>query len=249
MQSFTILQMNGEFPTITDLDTYLNYIKENWSKTYPNANPDDIMNTFSNYSQAIILKTNFGFNKTYVKKSQIHGTGVFALRPIRQSEVFTIYPAHYIVNQVEDISNLNVEQPEKVGLAIKCIFSSVVQENSLSLTNDIRQKYTIGNICGDPRLNTNTDFVGHLLNDAVKGHKETSVEKTQKEKDIYEKLAGCRNNSAFISLYDDSCICLVATRDIQPNEELFTSYGYEYWSSGSGKDAKMQLTRVNKNEL
>lgn len=124
--------MNNGFPKIEDLDQYLGYIKYNWSKTYPNGNLNDAMNTFSTYAQTIIMETNFNFNKTYVKTSAINGNGIFALHPIKKYEVFTIYPSHYILKQI-DKTALDISY-STIDLAIECIYSQIVQLNGLSLT-------------------------------------------------------------------------------------------------------------------
>ena len=49
----------------------------------------------------------------------------------------------------------------------------------------------------------------------------------------------CRNvsgyNARFVKSIDDRCAWVVATRDIEPNEEIFADYGKWYWA-GAGTD-------------
>jgi SET domain-containing protein len=72
----------------------LQYYKEKYQKYFNISNP-----LYNNY-----------YSDIYIKKSEIHGLGVFANKDFNKGEAITRYPAHYIykLNQYP-IFNINLK--------------------------------------------------------------------------------------------------------------------------------------------
>ena len=75
--------------------------------------------------------------------------------------------------------------------------------------------------------------LGHFIND---GAKTNSTENSNK---IYNEITRIKMNCIFYNL-KDLHIAIIATKDIEFGEELFISYGIEYWNS---------FNKKNKNEF
>jgi hypothetical protein len=75
-------------------------------------------------------------------------------------------------------------------------------------------------IVGNPAQATDEHYVAHLVNDGAK----LSRDDPRAER-IYELVSATKANCT----YDQDMLCLVATKDIRAGEELFYSYGKQYW--------------------
>lgn len=153
----------------------------------------------------------------YINMSNIHGIGLFAKKDINKDELITIYPAH--------------------------IIEIVLQPKMFRLTsiNEYRSPYKIPNwkdyaikydnnsyIIGNPILNENKNFVGHLCND---GYKHNFISKNKKNKNKYNKKRIELNNASFRELRNPNFIGIgiISNKNIKKDEEILVSYGFDYW--------------------
>lgn len=162
-------------------------------------------------------------NKVYISKSEYHGNGVFASRDIKRGEIITLYPSTYIFIGDKMITNLtNIEKKER------------------QITFDIKQRYTYAfdnnfMICGHPLALEDPSFVGHMVNDGV------SL-RSEKHSSLYNSVAPRKNNSIYYDIMN-VCCAIVATRDIQKDEEVLVTYGCKYWNSLFNHNDKEDLMR------
>ena len=167
----------------------------------------------------IMMKPSFNdLDIVEIKKSKIHNNGVFAKRDIQIDEIITLYPVDILqlyVGNDESILNFSKRYKEKNGMVV----------------NDINQyyKYHCDNrniIIGDPAFIDNTNYLGHMINDGMKHDKSNKSRKLYKK--LSEKKANCEfNNIPPYQLY----VPVVAAKNIKKDEELFVSYGIQYWDN------------------
>jgi SET domain-containing protein len=206
------------------------------SSFYRNSdNKEEDKKRIINGFNAIILCTLFettdsgkGLDKVYVKESKIHGLGVFAKKHIKKGSLITYYPAHYAIAFVEGRKNGEKERN------IRIMPSQTVMKRGLTFDaeylpymTDINSYYSI---CGDPRINDNPGFLGHMMNDCAVGHS-TLDNYNPKDEEVYMNVVLHKVN-AFIK-YDPNPTCTVtvtAHKDIKKDEEVLTAYGYHYWT-------------------
>jgi hypothetical protein len=182
-------------------------------------------------------------NLLSIRGSSRHGLGVFANQEIKKGDIVCLYPADYLLL----VGNDN-------GKGKWC---------SLNPNNNFDAHYTmnlLGNkkICADP-TQYNSLFSGHMLNDSM------SCETNEKLKVIHSKYDTCDINefgksvskylletkkNSNVNLIPSKYFCYVkATKDIQPNEELLTSYGFTYWFNRSDCGNKYQHYLLTLNEV
>lgn len=154
-----------------------------------------------------------------VRKSEIHGNGVFAKRDIKINEIITFYPAH--------ILQLYIGNNESI-----LAFSNKIKEKHTdSPVNHINDhyKYSCNNrniLIGDPTIIDDSNYLGHLINDSI------MHDKTKKSRKLYNNLSNIQANCDFNNfepyyLY----IPIISTKFIKKDEELFVSYGAQYWDN------------------
>ena len=66
-----------------------------------------------------------------------------------------------------------------------------------------------------------------MINDRAKGHSSKNNH-NKKDEEIYNNIFSIVNNSGSIYI-DHLCIVIVATKDIDKDEEILMPYGYNYW--------------------
>lgn len=158
-----------------------------------------------------------------LKKSSIHGMGVFATHNISKNEWITCYPGDI----VEYIPNADRNVPNHVT----CCFQSFRFEDKHGKNGykfnydaykfDLDESYSI---VGCPDFKDDPNYMGHFINDGAKSNS------TAKSDEIYSKITQLKSNCCFYSM-KDLHVAIIATRDIQIGEELLTSYGCGYWRS------------------
>ena len=146
-----------------------------------------------------------------VREPSVHGKGLFATYPIAKGDVITIYPSD--IHAFYDDDNIVYELPP--------------ESHPLFATPQKLQDYVIELddfvLVGDPFLIEEDDssYLGHMINDGMKC---SSFE----GEDAYKYLSPKIANAGFC-LISKHFMCVVATRNIAPNEEIFVSYGVTYW--------------------
>jgi len=167
-------------------------------------------------------------DKVRVSPSSTHGSGVFATRIIRKGEKITQYP--------EDL----VFENDRQGRGYKVIGCphgtdyikakvAIFEADDDQLLNYLQHVKNDIHVYGDPSIHS-PKACAHLINDAVKLDKidcNPAVENIGKGFHAYLLQSVTRLN-CMIETIKGKCWA-VATRDIQDGDELFTSYGYQYW--------------------
>lgn len=169
-------------------------------------------------------------NNVELKQSRVHGIGVFAIKHIVETEVITLYPA--------DIIEYTPFEPDaQTGLIKKGVIfgnnTSKKSEEEYKLNHKIFDDYKCSiiskiSIFGCPDNKNNPAYLGHFINDAAKPTKDP------RSYPIYMNVVISKQNCMFYSVFD-TLIAIVATRDIEPGEELFIPYSLDYWIDYNNK--------------
>lgn len=173
----------------------------------------------------------FKLSKVIVKSSKIHGKGLFCIDKIHKDEIITLYPGD-IVQYTEKLDNkqsqsginkqnmvLHFKSPRfesEVDVKLKNEHSFQINDNFIIIASD---KYT-----------SDTSYLGQFINDGAKNSS------TKSEK-IYNNISTAKKNSEFRTV-NDKYVVSIATRDIEPGEEILTTYGVEYWNSYNEMNTK-----------
>ena len=169
-----------------------------------------------------------GLNKVEVKKSKLHGYGVFAKRNILKDELITFYPA--------DIIEYLPNGDRNIKGHLTNIFRSIRFEKQFGKTCDkkfrnydyafdINENYTI---IGSPYFKEDTNYMGHFINDGAKSNS------THKSNEIYKTITSLKANCRYYNL-KDLHVAVISTKNIKKGEELFIIYGIRYWESYNKK--------------
>ena len=87
---------------------------------------------------------------------------------------------------------------------------------------DIDNYYSI---CGHKDFTNDSNYLGHLINDGAKHNS------TARSENIYLKISYLKSNCMFQKSKYGLYVAVVSTKNIEPGEELFISYGIPYWRS------------------
>lgn len=151
-------------------------------------------------------------NKCRVMPSPIHGNGVFATCDIAAEEVITLYPSDIVTHVIEGqiICEVDINHPVMAD-GMKCMeycLSSFGKDHGFPLV-------------GDPTKIDNPTFLGHMCNDRVRCV-------SSKNEKAYVVTSLRTSNAGFFPLVKDF-VAVVATKNIKRGEEIFVTYGTEYW--------------------
>lgn len=154
-----------------------------------------------------------GLNRVYLNSSHVHGQGVFASCNISAGEVVTFYPADIVTYSPQG------KQP-----GVRALFPSKRLQDVLGQTPNALQDsyctnkdYMLGastsglaswSITGDPRFNSNADYMGHFVNDAAKCGRSERAEQAYESEKIH--LANCK----YVVLKKELHVAIVATKNV-----------------------------------
>lgn len=170
-------------------------------------------------------------------RSHLHHRGVFAIKPIRQHEIITIYPTDVLTDQAS--YNMGSEQPVQYSQR----FLECVAELSKKCASDPNSEYKFMlrdvmrsmahyeakiddriSVFGCPLFHHHPTYLGHMCNDAAK----LSTDDIRAKR-LYAKIALLRCNAGLV--YRNHILFVVATRDIDEGDEILIPYGIDYWLS------------------
>ena len=191
----------------------------------------------------VYLETPMSFFKTAteslpkceLRDSPGKGKGVFMLEPVKKGRYVTVYPSHVVFRCCVDL-NEDVNGTEQE-------FDTIGHMRGVEITDEKFAKYSLGAkyknllIMGDPSY-CRPRALGHMINDKARS-------KNVKDEGIYTNISTRGQNVTPETLFieeDESLpvIFMKATRDIEANEELFYSYGLNYWRPKRQKSDKAQ---------
>ena len=181
----------------------------------------------------VYLETPMSFFKTAteslpkceLRDSPGKGKGVFMLEPVKKGRYVTVYPSHAVFRCCVDLDREGVH-------GTKQVFDTIGHMQSVEITDEKFAKYTLGAkyknlvIMGDPSICA-PHALGHMINDKARS-------KSVKDEGIYTNVSTRGQNVTPETLFIEEndtlpVIFMKATRDIAANEELFYSYGLNYW--------------------
>jgi SET domain-containing protein len=163
-----------------------------------------------------------------IKESPIHGIGIFATDDIPISTAITFYPADMLMYYPDGNKK---QDTHKKNVLVQCSERS----KSIIMSKDLVMKewdkissyrFELDNyvtIAGHPKCIDDTKYLGHMINDRFKpnGDKITP--------DIYLQMSMARMNCYFYPWKSGLHVAIVTCRNISKGEELFISYGINYW--------------------
>ena len=149
-------------------------------------------------------------DKCKVLPSPVHGNGVFATRDIAVNEVITLYPCDIVT----EVVSKGIKYHIPLGHPF---FKSKTDCERYSYFD--RGLMTLA-LVGDPLQTDNPTFLGHMCNDKSK---------CGSELDTRSYLLNSHSSNASFTLFDKEFVAIVAKRSISNGEEIFVTYGVDYW--------------------
>jgi len=177
---------------------------------------------------------NLRLNRTHVGPSTIPnaGRGLFASHNVSKGELLTCYPGDALVllpSSSDDHKEGRPKVDEWTVLLGEHVLSHQRLDNNISrwfLPNLIHvQDDTVG-IVGLPILDNDTAYLGHFCNDGVSND---TIPTNRKECARYVLSSNEKANAVHQDVAKESHMVTIATRNIQKGEEIFVSYGSDYW--------------------
>jgi hypothetical protein len=170
----------------------------------------------------------FAFDKVKLRKSLIHGFGVFAKQNINKGEIITFYPGDF----VQYCPNEDMYVPNHLTM----IYRSQRFENKFGEVTDAKYRdndyaFEVNSFYGIIGCNHFTDdpnYLGHFINDGAR------TNSTEKSNEIYLQISNLKRNCQF-HILKDLHVAIVATKNINIGDELFIRYGLNYWHSFNNK--------------
>lgn len=163
----------------------------------------------------------YPFGDVRLGESRVHGRGVFTTRKFSKGEILTGYPGDIVTCEI------GKTPPMRKGCTSERYRKRFGEENIESKARDPTYRFDLDEKCsivGCPEFDEEPCFLGHFINDGAKpGESKKSVKK-------YEKLSLEATNCLILSI-KNCTVVVVATRDIEKDEELFTHYTAKYWKS------------------
>jgi hypothetical protein len=182
----------------------------------------DIINKFDYLMNAQLTEGFLETDHIEVRKSKIHGNGLFATRQINKGCVITFYPIHCAI----DLQRI-------IGDKIAHYYTNDIQFN-------INDKYKLDiseniAIFGNPEEINNKLLLGHIINDSTSFNisdmdDSYSVDNIMKLKNKVARYILSSTNNSMMKMNDDkSIVYVIATRDIKKDDEITMSYTPPYW--------------------
>jgi len=155
------------------------------------------------------IDPNIRMNLVELKPSKIDRMGVFARRPIKEGDLITLFPVNFYY--------FTGDGEEKSGRVSTYDISNNFNHSAYS----IHLNKNIACV-GDPNKKNCGAYLGHFINDGFK-MKNDNVKK-------YLRISLDRRNCRIdVDIDVPIFIKVIATKDINVGEEVFLSYGVEYW--------------------
>lgn len=166
------------------------------------------------------LRTLNKYDDIEIRKTDGKVVGVFANKYIEERTILTRFPAHYFC----EFKSENEFNPHPSNIVKSKGFMFV--DECHGCTFRINEKYGIS---GDPRINDDTRFAGHLIREKTQLFSQENCEYNEDQERLYNEHHMPQNTA--ITFYDNDLshgVFVVAMRDIAAGEELFVQNEYEY---------------------
>lgn len=168
---------------------------------------------------------NLSLNRTTVAKSSIAGRGLFASQNCPKGSVLTCFPGDGIIdfdNEEDYDGDEIIYWGDHVNTASMLLPAG--DDGNIIRNNDYLMYVTeeVG-VVGFAQLDNDPVYLGHFCNDGA-----SVIPQSTEDVALYLEESVTRANAEEQSILD-SHVAIVATRDIQKDEEIFLCYGVEYW--------------------
>ncbi len=143
------------------------------------------------------------------RSSQVHGTGVFAIKDIPAFSYLTTYPCDGILVQRKDEGSWD---------GIGHHGSSYAE--SLAYRQELPAPHGLYALCieGNPTLSDDPHFLGHLMNDGAQCKRPEAAS-------VYTAASLQKLNSMFCHVLGAH----FSVKDLKAGDEIFNHYGADYW--------------------
>lgn len=158
------------------------------------------------------------------------GRGLFASRKIAAGELVTCFPGDWVLDEDPVDGGFSVtfgQHIPDIRRDLQHATSSDARDYELLLSLD----GGVARVIGDPLAVDDAAYLGHLANDCAMLLEPEGIFE-------YALSASQRANTNHVSVLE-SHIAVVASREIEQDEELFVSYGPGYWLTRNGFTAKV----------
>jgi len=163
-----------------------------------------------------------GLNRTRVAKSATVGRGLFANQDCAAGDLLTCYPGDGLVSTGTDENSWTIDWGSHVSATNRKQFGGISQNNPLFLGYVLFVSEDYG-VLGLSALDEDPAYLGHFANDGG------TMPVSERELSIYVLESSERSNAMHQGISGDAHMVTVATRDIKAGEEIFVTYGPEYW--------------------
>ena len=210
--------------TNQEQDTLVSLSKRLQMMLQPQPNQDDSPTPTPGHIETTLIKQrkqqqilstrlrNLNLNLTYVAPSTVAGRGLFARQSVKRGTLLTCYPGDALVLLSED----------------KTVWGDHI-DDYCSKSFSIDQEFMLRAITDEwgivalPELDKDPAYLGHFANDGVEFPPRCEADLSLYVLDsndianaMHQGLEGCH-------------MVTIATRDIERDEEIFVTYGPEYW--------------------
>lgn len=169
--------------------------------------------------------------KCECRASATHGEGVFAKCRILAGEAITLYPIDIIYPHTPGVQLAENETYKG---------NHITEARAHQLARDICFMYNAQQagcvVVADSQQHRNDAlFLGHMINDGAKLSLQNTPERLVAARSIYAACSAAKRNCILTNFTNKHgqlfVVAAVATRDIAPGEELFLTYGGDYWEA------------------
>ena len=172
-----------------------------------------------------------GINRTELRSESVAGLGLFAMRDIQPGELITCYPGDVLMYHPTDGILFGGHVPESMRHTE--LVDSWWLDYSLAEDDD----YAVVAI---PGLNQDPAYLGHYANDGARllGVDESAA-------DEYVAASERARNAQHVDIEGGLHMVTLATRRIRSGEEIFVSYGEEYWLEFNARHGALEVDRYD----
>jgi len=178
-------------------------------------------------------------NRTFVGPSPVAGRGLFAACDCLEGDLLTCFPGDAMVLLPDDDDEDDEDdEDEDTGTEQEwtVLWGDHVQTTKDGDRDYVTEDWFLGNlihahgenvgIVGVPSLDRDPAYLGHFAND---GAPTELIPTCEADCDTYVLASNLAANAINEDIAKESHMVTVATRDIKKGEEIFVTYGPDYW--------------------
>eukprot|EP00977_Amphora_coffeiformis_P008989 scaffold2033_cov164-Amphora_coffeaeformis.AAC.28 len=184
-------------------------------------------------NQRIVDDLDLKISKTTVQPSPIAGRGLFATVDCQPGDILTCYPGDGVIQTLDPedeeswsiVWGNHITAPEDRSRTTMKDLSETIRGYILYMDQE-------HSIVGLPHYDTNPSYLGHFSNDGA-----TCPPTCPAEVEAYVQESNAACNARHEGVSGDCHMVTVATRTISAGDEIFVTYGAEYWMQQASYNA------------